>query len=259
METEISQAFKRVKPAKNKKRVASFMQVFMTFIRYEGNRPIVDKVFSREFFQVWLKTRTGKVKHPEQSFHRTFIAHIRGQDRRRPFSEDIEEELLRVLRADKMIWNGCFAENKFNIGKHGFKHLGFHEARRSSKRRGVYPWKLEEPEVVRCGKSRRLNRACSAATSASSITIPTEPKHALDQFSSLFSLENPMEVYYENGEQAAQVLGLNEDLLDTDLNFLMNEEAFRMSETAALSAEITFDRNMSAEFLIGYPTTQSFW
>ena len=96
-------------------------------------------MFSPECFSLWLNTRSGVIQHPEQTFHRTVVAHIRGTDTRKPFPEDIEREILRVLRrSDRQTsslknkvmenpWDRCFDNSVFNVGKMGFKHKGFHE------------------------------------------------------------------------------------------------------------------------------------
>ena len=72
--------------------------------------------------------------HPEQAFHRTLVAHIRGKDSRRPFDPDVEAALLRLLRKPgENIWDRCFKVNTWNVGKHTFKQLGYHEQRRGRK------------------------------------------------------------------------------------------------------------------------------
>ena len=71
------------------------------------------------------------IKHPEQSFHRTLISHVRGRDGRKPFTPKVEEMVLEQLRRkDKNIWDLCFPRNYLNVGRIGFRHLGYHEARK---------------------------------------------------------------------------------------------------------------------------------
>lgn len=113
---------------RKRKRVATSLQVFLSFVKRTGQGKVdVGNVFSPKCFKLWLKTRTGLLKHPEQAFHRTLVAHVRGHDTRQPFPAAVEKELLKFLRHDRRIWTRCFPSSKMHIGKQRFKHKGYHE------------------------------------------------------------------------------------------------------------------------------------
>jgi len=81
---------------------------------------------SSECFTFWLSSRKSAPKFPHESFRRTLTAHLSGLDRRKPFSKEVEANLLKILRGRK-VWP-CF-ENipGVTIGTNGFRTKGFHE------------------------------------------------------------------------------------------------------------------------------------
>lgn len=120
--------------ARQRKRTMTSAQVFSLFIEADENgKESGDNILSRECFALWLISRNKTVKHPEESFRRTLIAHIRGVYGRKPFSKHVEASLLAVLRATKKDgkdfdpWERCFPGNALHIGKRGFNKKGFHE------------------------------------------------------------------------------------------------------------------------------------
>ena len=63
--------------------------------------------------------------HPDHSFKRVLYAHLRGRDRRKPFSQVVEKALLKCLREDQP-WKRVFGKAS-RVGIHGFAGKGFHE------------------------------------------------------------------------------------------------------------------------------------
>eukprot|EP00924_Labyrinthula_sp_SR-Ha-C_P014354 maker-scaffold_20-snap-gene-3.37-mRNA-1 protein AED:0.25 eAED:0.25 QI:62/1/1/1/1/1/2/74/275 len=129
---------KLVSKEQKTKAITSF-QVFQYFItKDEQGRRTGDKIFSKECFHTWLETRKEKIVHPEESFRRTLLAHLRGTDGRQPFDPEIEMSLLNLLRENNHKkkseksnpWSRCFDGNKQRIGKRGFNKLGFHEQKK---------------------------------------------------------------------------------------------------------------------------------
>lgn len=93
---------------------------------------------------MWLVTRNKPVVHPEESFRRTLIAHIRGVYGRKAFNAQVEASLLNLLRQDKKRfsnpWERCFPGNLKHIGKRGFNKKGYHEEK-------AFVASKEEPQV----------------------------------------------------------------------------------------------------------------
>jgi len=107
------------------------LAVFTSYIISEGEIPDVSKVFQRECYESWLKSRKCPPKFPEDSFRKTLVSHVRGSCGRKPFPPQVEAQLVKLLRM-KRIWP-CF-EGYHNskgdplvIGKLGFRKTGYHE------------------------------------------------------------------------------------------------------------------------------------
>eukprot|EP00924_Labyrinthula_sp_SR-Ha-C_P013483 maker-scaffold_5-snap-gene-4.5-mRNA-1 protein AED:0.01 eAED:0.01 QI:139/1/1/1/0.25/0.2/5/137/351 len=107
----------------------SSYEVFMYFAPEDPNGR--SRILSKECFEMWVGTRRNGVKRPEHSFRKALIAHLSGKDGRRPFTQSVENIVLREIRR-KETWP-CFRNRNesqvVNIGKKGFRHLGFHEAK----------------------------------------------------------------------------------------------------------------------------------
>jgi len=84
-------------------------------------------VFTLECYQRWLSTRQKTPKLPEESFRRAITAHIRGTNGRKPFAEEQERAVLKILRKRRR-WN-CF-DTEQTIGKLGYQKLGYHEEKK---------------------------------------------------------------------------------------------------------------------------------
>lgn len=102
----------------------------------------VKGIFTRKCFEEWKLTRVNKnISNPEQSFQRILYAHIRGADRRRPFPEPIEKELLLLLRDKeqrKHVFRDMFTASPVHVGRCGFKHLGFHESQKARPKEEIF-------------------------------------------------------------------------------------------------------------------------
>lgn len=126
-----------------KARSLSSFQVFSQFIKMVDEGETGEDILSEACVQLWLDTRQTKVVHPEESFRRTLIAHIRGAYGRQPFNEVVEASLLKILRttivngAPVNAWERCFPHNTSNIGKRGFNKLGYHEQQREKNSPGT--------------------------------------------------------------------------------------------------------------------------
>eukprot|EP00924_Labyrinthula_sp_SR-Ha-C_P012956 snap_masked-scaffold_12-processed-gene-4.33-mRNA-1 protein AED:1.00 eAED:1.00 QI:0/0/0/0/1/1/3/0/217 len=84
---------------KIQKRITS-KDVFDSFTyRNEINQLMYENIISRECYQVWLQSRSSKLKYPEDAYRKTVYAHIRGADTRSPFEKDVKQSLLKKLRA----------------------------------------------------------------------------------------------------------------------------------------------------------------
>lgn len=111
--------------------------IFMSYVKEnpQTGEVDVDGIFSEECFLEWLNTRKKKVKNKYESFRRALMSHLTGQDSRKPFAPEIEEALLRVVRATK-VWT-CF-QNKYDdegkpvqVGLYGFRGQGYFEKMRA--------------------------------------------------------------------------------------------------------------------------------
>eukprot|EP00924_Labyrinthula_sp_SR-Ha-C_P006153 snap_masked-scaffold_54-processed-gene-1.39-mRNA-1 protein AED:0.27 eAED:1.00 QI:0/-1/0/1/-1/1/1/0/249 len=117
------------------------MMVFAKYIRMnevdygtgKGYKIDASGIFSRECYEEWIATRCKKLKQPEQSFRKALTAHVKGVDRRKPFAQEIEVEVLRILRQEKC-WP-CFKDSNYSskIGIRGFKSKGYWESRAMEK------------------------------------------------------------------------------------------------------------------------------
>ena len=94
-----------------------------------------EDIISSACFRLWVATRNKSVLHPEESFRRTLIAHVRGVYGRKPFHVDVERSLLKLLREQVRDghlfnpWERVFPGNALRIGRRGFNKLGYHEAK----------------------------------------------------------------------------------------------------------------------------------
>ena len=138
-------------------------EVFMAFIQTKPEVN-VSRLFTYECYHTWLITRKSKIKHPEQTFQRTLIAHLKGSDKRRPFPAEIETKILELLRDnERNIFDAIFYPNEFGIGKKKFLANGFHErnslglppAKRKKKDQSEPP-KISNPGVKSEGVSESL-------------------------------------------------------------------------------------------------------
>lgn len=98
----------------------------MSFVDENGN---AERMQSKECYQTWVHTRKSPPKKPQESFRRVLTAHACGVDGRRPFPEDVEASLLKVLRR-KEVWD-CFKGTGVSIGIRGFRNVGYHEKLRT--------------------------------------------------------------------------------------------------------------------------------
>eukprot|EP00924_Labyrinthula_sp_SR-Ha-C_P002421 snap_masked-scaffold_16-processed-gene-3.32-mRNA-1 protein AED:1.00 eAED:1.00 QI:0/0/0/0/1/1/3/0/520 len=94
-------------------------------------------IFSEVCFQEWLQTRKKPPKHPETSFRKAIVAHLRAKDGRKPFSEEEEEIILTEMRKNEP-WP-CFKQSgtkaKQNIGTKISLQPGYHEELRQRRKR----------------------------------------------------------------------------------------------------------------------------
>eukprot|EP00924_Labyrinthula_sp_SR-Ha-C_P001070 maker-scaffold_7-snap-gene-12.45-mRNA-1 protein AED:0.03 eAED:0.03 QI:117/1/1/1/1/1/4/96/342 len=123
-------------------RLTSF-QVFMKFVSRDDTGVLQEEnVVSEECFLLWVKSRRGTVKHPQDSFRRAVIAHLRGADSRNPFPADVETSILNKLRSsttgDGDVFKKCFRNAPKKRPKlykswqtRYRKLIGFHEAGKS--------------------------------------------------------------------------------------------------------------------------------
>eukprot|EP00924_Labyrinthula_sp_SR-Ha-C_P001274 maker-scaffold_7-snap-gene-19.85-mRNA-1 protein AED:0.01 eAED:0.01 QI:205/1/1/1/0.33/0.25/4/333/205 len=123
----------------------SSMQVFQHFIIRNSNQELIEeRVISKACFHMWLKSRKNAIKHPQDSFRRTILAHLRGGVGRQPFEEDVESSMLQKLRKNTRDgsddpFKACFMKSKGKRTKRyrswttRYKALfGYHEQKKSS-------------------------------------------------------------------------------------------------------------------------------
>jgi len=117
------------------KRVRSLLTSFEVFGEFIIRDPLTGSVdtsgiLSKSCFQRWMVSRKQVPKDPPRSFKDALKAIIKGTNRCRPFSEDVEADLMTRLREDKT-WP-CFEGSGLSlIGSRGWRTLaGFHETRR---------------------------------------------------------------------------------------------------------------------------------
>mmetsp|Transcript_12863 Transcript_12863/g.16712 ORF Transcript_12863/g.16712 Transcript_12863/m.16712 type:complete len:259 (+) Transcript_12863:458-1234(+) len=118
-------------------------KVFMSFLAEDGD---ASPILSKKCYDTWVSTRKGTLKQPQESFRRVLTAHVCGMDGRRPFPEDVENSLLKVLRK-REVWE-CFRGTGVSIGIRGFRNIGCHEAK---KRDACNPDAVEK-------KSRKISK-----------------------------------------------------------------------------------------------------
>eukprot|EP00924_Labyrinthula_sp_SR-Ha-C_P010821 augustus_masked-scaffold_35-processed-gene-2.68-mRNA-1 protein AED:0.22 eAED:1.00 QI:0/-1/0/1/-1/1/1/0/318 len=112
--------------------------VFREFVTLDRENAEVsgEKILSDKCYKRWLMTRKNKIKHPEDSFRRTLLAHLRGSDGRKPFSPKVEESLLKKLRTERFPWGFLKSyKDNYNPTRRAFsgKYYGFHEKTRATK------------------------------------------------------------------------------------------------------------------------------
>eukprot|EP00924_Labyrinthula_sp_SR-Ha-C_P005385 maker-scaffold_1-snap-gene-30.57-mRNA-1 protein AED:0.00 eAED:0.00 QI:232/1/1/1/1/1/3/91/391 len=74
-------------------------EVFLSFVAVDSDgKKNGEKILSKECFHSWLHSRKGTIMHPKDSFRRTFLSHLTGNHGRKPFEEEVEASLLRILR-----------------------------------------------------------------------------------------------------------------------------------------------------------------
>mmetsp|Transcript_9437 Transcript_9437/g.15424 ORF Transcript_9437/g.15424 Transcript_9437/m.15424 type:complete len:217 (+) Transcript_9437:230-880(+) len=110
-------------------------QVFLYFAT-ESQECGVARVLSKECYETWLATRRVVPDSAHEVFRRHITAHLTGTRKRCPFPQEIEADLLQVVRKCQ-VWP-CFAgltNNKhqpIEIGKNGFRSKGYHEQRQNN-------------------------------------------------------------------------------------------------------------------------------
>ena len=82
-------------------------------------------IFSKACFEEWLSSRQrSKIVYPEDSFKRVLYAVIRGADNRKPFPENVETKLLKILKEEgEKLWGNLFPEMKGKFGARGVKKV----------------------------------------------------------------------------------------------------------------------------------------
>ena len=104
----------------------SSLSVFCHFIRQNTDGSLdVSGILSRECFITWLSTRNGSPRNPAEAFRKPIVGHCKAAWGRKPFPQNVEKELLKLLRK-REVWP-CFQETKHRIGIGGFRSLGFWE------------------------------------------------------------------------------------------------------------------------------------
>eukprot|EP00924_Labyrinthula_sp_SR-Ha-C_P005194 maker-scaffold_1-snap-gene-24.12-mRNA-1 protein AED:0.00 eAED:0.00 QI:142/1/1/1/1/1/2/447/391 len=104
-----------------------------------GDNETEERILTKDCYLRWLSTRKAKLLHPEGSFRRTVLAHLRGADGRKPFPEVVEISLLKKLRerdsSDRLLnpWTVCFEDHPAALEqgcRKRFTALGYHEGKR---------------------------------------------------------------------------------------------------------------------------------
>lgn len=85
-------------------------------------------ILSKACYGEWLSSRKKLPKNPPHAFRKAITGHCRGDKGLQPFSKEIEEAVLKMLRK-KSIWS-CFEGSKHNIGLRGYQTLGHWERKR---------------------------------------------------------------------------------------------------------------------------------
>lgn len=132
---EIKMLKSEEKPKKVKREVdsqdkeISSYSIFSSFVKVDENGECdATGVLDRECYVAWINSRKFIPKNPHEAFRRAVTAHIRGNDGRRPFTEEAERSLLKELRK-KQQWK-AFEGTNLLVGIKGFSSLGHHEKRR---------------------------------------------------------------------------------------------------------------------------------
>ena len=95
-------------------------------------------MLSKECYEDWLHTRRKNLKRPEESFRRVLISHVKGTSGRKPFRQDEEVAILRLLR-QRRPWP-CFIDNSHSrVGSQGFDGCGYHERRQLNAKTDTVP------------------------------------------------------------------------------------------------------------------------
>jgi len=112
-------------------RKKSSFQVFQEFMVPDETGAIdANRLLSKECFNEWVRSRNPKPVKPDQGFRSAMIGHLAGTVRRQPFPEEVEKNLLDIVRKKK-IWP-CFEGTSSTVGIYGTKVKGYHEKRKKS-------------------------------------------------------------------------------------------------------------------------------
>eukprot|EP00924_Labyrinthula_sp_SR-Ha-C_P005334 snap_masked-scaffold_1-processed-gene-28.6-mRNA-1 protein AED:1.00 eAED:1.00 QI:0/0/0/0/1/1/3/0/203 len=163
-----------------------------------------ENIISAECFQVWLASRTGPVRNPQQLFRKVVVCHIRGINYA-PFSADVETSLLKTLR-DQIgpcsdPFEQCFSSvekstkvKKYKSWKTRYKNLiGYHESRRkmavvkheeSKKPCSLFPFSEDIAKLLGMKQESFRTKFLYAKKHGVNFSLPAL-KYVLDQFSAI--------------------------------------------------------------------------
>ena len=167
----------------------SSREVFAQFvISHEDGKPDVSGILSRECYEFWLETRVCWPKRPEEAFRKAVVALCQGAGGRNPLPQEVEIELLKLLRK-KTIWP-CFKFSKCKVGSRGFKSLGYWEKQHLE-------CQLKDKRRASCRSVNPRSPNPIHLSKHSSLVLPNDygPKHA--------SLRDPVAVGQHNSEREA--------------------------------------------------------
>lgn len=102
----------------------SSYDIFNLFIKKDG-KTVEVSITSKACFDLWLSTRKAEPKNPAHAFRKALTGACRGDAGLKPFDQDVEPFVLKLLR-QKKVWD-CFQGTNVKIGERGFQSLGYWE------------------------------------------------------------------------------------------------------------------------------------
>jgi len=181
---------------KKEVRVTSY-DIFVSY--YDADKRDASGVVGLECYNEWIASRSKEYKKPCEGFRKAITAHITKTCGRQSFPEDIEIDLLRVIR-EKKPWPVA-AKLGITLGSNGFRTKGYHE----SVREACNKRKIEVDDVP----SKKTCYSDSCSTDEGSVVSTPTPQEE-DVF-----LESMLENFSEDGSNIKMDERIFDDFLQT--------------------------------------------